>query len=291
MSCPEILYHYCSTDSFYQIISNQSIRLSALSFSNDYMEGRLAREIIRSLSDKYYLNDYQKRSIEELMDLFENSFDSHGFCLSEYGDLLSQWRGYADDGNGIAVGFSTTYLNNLLKHQTSSRKGMLSLTQVFYSNTDHEKIVKPIFDEVSKIVIDPDFDDRFFGGLLSITPDEHISDKRNKSAKKKMQLLEAMAKLLPKMFTLKTSAFSEESEWRLLESSVLRNESFGKHSPARNQLIPFNLLKLDPVGEINPIVKVILGPKHKTPHLNVKGFLEQHGFKDVDLRDSSASYR
>lgn len=33
-------------------------------------------------------------------------------CFSGNGDLLSQWRGYAGDGTGIAIGFKTKYLKN-----------------------------------------------------------------------------------------------------------------------------------------------------------------------------------
>lgn len=291
MGAPEILYHYCSTESFYKIISGKSIRLSALSFSNDYLEGRLARLVIRSLSTEHGLDEYQKKSIEDLMDLFENSFDSHGFCLSGNGDILSQWRGYADDGNGVSIGFSSKYLASLIKQHNPSRKGALSLSEVLYLNSDHKRVVKPIFDEVSKIVKDPDFDDRFFGGLLSIAPDQYILDRKNKASEKRFRLLEAMTKLLPKMFTLKTTAFAEESEWRLQESTVFREESVGDHSSSRNQLIPFHSLSLDSIDNAEPIVELVLGPKHKTPHPNLKGFLEQHGFKNVALRNSTASYR
>jgi hypothetical protein len=35
-------------------------------------------------------------------------------CFSEIGDLLSQWRGYADDGRGVAIGFN----EDLLKENT-----------------------------------------------------------------------------------------------------------------------------------------------------------------------------
>ncbi|WP_353867109.1 DUF2971 domain-containing protein [uncultured Desulfovibrio sp.] len=32
-------------------------------------------------------------------------------CLSEHGDILSQWRTYADDGRGFAIGFSVENTN------------------------------------------------------------------------------------------------------------------------------------------------------------------------------------
>lgn len=237
------------------------------------------------------LDEYQKKNIEELMDLFERSFDSHGFCLSGNADILSQWRGYADDGNGLSIGFSSKYLLRLISKQPPLRKEMLSLEEILYSEDDHKKAIQPIFDEVRRTVQDPSFDDRLFGGLLSIPPDSDVLDKRNKSAQKKLELLKAMIKLLPKMFTLKTISFLEEAEWRLLESSVLREQPSSGHSSSRNQIIPFHLLNLDPIDGVEPIFELVLGPKHKTQHSNLKGFLDQHGFKKVDLRDSLASYR
>ena len=34
-------------------------------------------------------------------------------CFSEEKDLLSQWRGYGSDGNGIAIGFNAQLLRKL----------------------------------------------------------------------------------------------------------------------------------------------------------------------------------
>jgi hypothetical protein len=33
------------------------------------------------------------------------------FCLSEKSDDLGQWRGYADDGQGISIGFNSAFLS------------------------------------------------------------------------------------------------------------------------------------------------------------------------------------
>ena len=40
----DTLYHYCPVATFASIIKNDSIWLSSLSLSNDYMEGKLAKE-------------------------------------------------------------------------------------------------------------------------------------------------------------------------------------------------------------------------------------------------------
>ena len=110
MDKPKVLYHYCSTDSFYKIISDGMIKLSSLSFSNDSREGRLARDTIEKLCIENKLSPDKTNHIKGVINLLEERTDSHGFCLSERGDLLSQWIMYADDANGISIGFSKEYL-------------------------------------------------------------------------------------------------------------------------------------------------------------------------------------
>ena len=40
----------------------------------------------------------------------QDAFIYWAFCLSEEGDLLSQWRGYGDDGRGFSIGFDEIIL-------------------------------------------------------------------------------------------------------------------------------------------------------------------------------------
>lgn len=39
---PSVVYHYCSVDTFFQIITNHTIRLSDIEKSNDFMEKKWA---------------------------------------------------------------------------------------------------------------------------------------------------------------------------------------------------------------------------------------------------------
>jgi hypothetical protein len=93
MAQPDILYHYCNTDSFISIIRSQSIRLSSLSLSNDSMEGQLVTKTIMRLAERDGIVGKEKIELEESLRFNERYFDGLGFCLSAYGDLLSQWRG------------------------------------------------------------------------------------------------------------------------------------------------------------------------------------------------------
>lgn len=59
-------------------------------------------------------------------------------CFSENGDLLSQWRGYADNGRGVTIGFDY----NTLQEYVKQNFGILELKNVVYiSEEDRQKLV------------------------------------------------------------------------------------------------------------------------------------------------------
>lgn len=105
---PEVLYHYCSWETFENIIKHRTIRFSDVMKSNDTQE-------IFYLFEKYLERQGgKKKDISNGM--FEcglkkdfNGQTYYTFCLSKAKDLLSQWRGYAPNG-GVSIGFSTEML-------------------------------------------------------------------------------------------------------------------------------------------------------------------------------------
>ncbi|MBB2841482.1 UNVERIFIED_ORG: hypothetical protein GGE64_005265 [Rhizobium etli] len=107
---PEILYHYCSAATFHAIISRKTIRLSALRSSNDSMEGEWydskLLEAIRNQTPQVPGWYFTQKS-------YNARAATLGLCLTEVGDLLSQWRGYADDGRGFCIGFNGRRLMEL----------------------------------------------------------------------------------------------------------------------------------------------------------------------------------
>lgn len=59
-------------------------------------------------------------------------------CFSENGDLLSQWRGYADNGRGVTIGFDY----NTLQEYVKQNFGILELKKVVYiSEKDRQKLI------------------------------------------------------------------------------------------------------------------------------------------------------
>ena len=117
---PNIVYHYCSLESFMSIINNSTIRLTNISKSNDRDEirycfnafERALRETCKEFTDKYIKNKevikfFNNIRYDDLVSkaVLNDSLIYYVSCFSTESDLLSQWRGYANDGKGVAIGF------------------------------------------------------------------------------------------------------------------------------------------------------------------------------------------
>jgi hypothetical protein len=74
------------------------------------MEGKLVTEILALLAKDDGLDETDTQRLQQSAAGLEEVIDGLGFCLSEDGDLLSQWRGYAADASGVSIGFSKEYL-------------------------------------------------------------------------------------------------------------------------------------------------------------------------------------
>lgn len=113
----EVVYHYCSVDTFFNIIKNSSIWLSDIAKSNDYQECIRCREIVNKGMEEYLRDDVE--ALQAWRTWYEEGVYSHfsmkTFCVCFSGskDKLSQWRGYAQDGKGIAIGFDKELLEEL----------------------------------------------------------------------------------------------------------------------------------------------------------------------------------
>ena len=102
-----ILYHYCSPEAFLNIIQGRKIWLSNSQNMSDYLEGSWIVGIINETLSEL-ISTYSQDAINKVANTYNISkFSPYICCFSEDGDLLSQWRGYASDGHGFAIGFDS----------------------------------------------------------------------------------------------------------------------------------------------------------------------------------------
>lgn len=287
----DTLYHYCSTETFLAIAESKSIRLSSLSLSNDTDEGKLVARVFSRMAEQDALGPRDTEQLKAKLNLLEELSDGLGFCLSEDGDLLSQWRGYAADATGVAIGFSRSYLEWLqdrrpLPQDPPIQALKFRLKQVVYETEQHEATLRPTYEQVKKLIEQGAYRNTALG-ILAERPSKE--DAINQ-AKLREELTASVLDLFPHLYVLKSPAFREEKEWRLISHLLWGRQDSSAFRDTRDRLIPFRayeLLELDR----KPISRVILGPKHLTPPKVVQKCLEMAGYGRVKVVRSEASYR
>jgi len=282
------LFHYCSSSTFAAIVSQKSIWLSSLSLSNDTMEGRLVTQTFDRLLSLSKIDAEEMGEIREALKFAEELFDGLGFCLSEKPDLLSQWRGYADDGKGFSIGFASEYLYELRRAKEDGEYGF-SVGKVVYESAEHEAVLKPIYDEIKEIIDSGKLKRPRFG-LISMPREEEMKKLDDEYLKSIKALWLKATKTLTSVYMLKAKAFSEEAEWRLVSYLSRDTDDLAFYRASGNRLIPYREFKLKPLN-VRAITEVYIGPKNITPNFVIEKFLAQNGFPDVSVSRSAATYR
>ena len=257
------------------------------------MEGKLVASALARLAERESLEYERGRLLPRGSGLFEETVDGLGFCLSEQGDLLSQWRGYAGNATGVAIGFSKEYLERLANGERSEDNAGCILRQVEYDPSAHEARVEPTYRKVTQLFEDGTLKAGQRLGLIQIgglTGQERVAAEIANRQQELVKVIPSLLSLLLPLFLLKSPAFREEQEWRVLSMLTTDGEDACSHRFVNNSIVPYLTVKLVEL-ERGPIVEVILGPKHDTPPGIVKNFLKMNGYDDVTVKKSEASYR
>ncbi len=266
--------------------------MSSLSLSNDSMEGKLVAEILALIAKADGLDQDTTNRLQDLVFMLEKFFDGLGFCLSEDGDLLSQWRGYAADATGVSIGFSKDYLEQLAKAsrpvQGSDKPGF-TLQRVEYDPDIQEELIKPTYIEIKKLINEGAFKFPSRRRLLDVRSDDEVKSDNEKFKRAFANLSMRVLLLFEKLFLLKTDAFSEEKEWRLISYLVKRDNTCSFRA-MNNRIVPFREFELIE-SKSKSIAEVILGPKNTTPDYVIEGLLKKSGFTNVNILHSKATYR
>lgn len=215
------LFHYCSNETFVSLVKAKTIWLSSLTLSNDTMEGRLVNATLMRVAERDKLDLQSRERLRESLEFTERFFDGLGFCLSEQADLLSQWRGYADDGRGVSIGFDLGYLKELAKASSTSNPPGFAIHRVEYEPDRQEALIRPTYEELRSLIATGAFRKKGLRSLLDTRTQEQIVEEDLAISQAHKSLILKLLELLPMLFALKTPAFREEAEWRLV--SMLGN--------------------------------------------------------------------
>jgi hypothetical protein len=257
------------------------------------MEGKLVTEIIARIAKSDGLDQAATDRLKESVSILEQVFDGLGFCLSEDGDLLSQWRGYAANATGVSVGFSKDYLEHLAEASRpvqGSEKTGFTLQRVEYDPAIQEELIKPAYIEIKKLINEGAFKFSSRRSLLDVRSDDEVKRDNEKINRASSNLSLRILILFEKLFLLKTNAFREEREWRLISYLVKSGNDMCSFRAMNDRIVPFREFELLKLGK-DSVVEVILGPKNTTPNYVIDSLLKQSGFANVKILHSKATYR
>lgn len=300
MSGARLLFHYCSTPTGFAILQKREFRLSALSTANDTLEGRVLGRVFYQILRDMNLPPELVDVASVIVQGYPDSTEGFAFCLSENGDLLSQWRSYGRDGTGIAIGFLPSILVKDFGQVNFGAK-FCDLIKVEYGEENLLNSLRPIAEEVAT-----DFGRRgvFVKLKDGLTKERALMMLANREQEAKVftglndaapALLARLVKLLAplhfQIYKTKPLHFNEECEWRLLRHrhkvALPDIEYFADEHSVRPYITS---LIADPAREA--IQEIVLGPKHRSSLEWTRAFLESVGLPHVKVKRSAIdSYR
>lgn len=274
------LYHYCSTSTFLSIIQRKCLWLSDVNTMNDFGEVNWAYD--RFIEAANAVLDQVGREFVELVDEIISTSQLRLLpmlcAFSTDGDVLSQWRAYADDGSGVAIGFDAKKVGTLSiriapieysreKQVEHFRTWLLAAHELHTALPEKEK-KKFLFE---------------MGTLLSV--DMAFYKNPAFSEEKEVRILRAL-----------DARINEQGQWTLTDNGGSGERVSRKKLPvhfraARNGgVVSYVELPLSGLGA-EAITEIVVGPKSPNSGNEISMALNAAGFRNVRIRQSTATYR
>ena len=110
------IYHYCNAETLRAILTTKTLRFGDVNMMNDYRESAWGYKIFLETANELLALSKEVPELKKIDQHFLDQVDKilsssqlhvHPFTasLSKNPDVLSQWRAYADNGRGFAIGF------------------------------------------------------------------------------------------------------------------------------------------------------------------------------------------
>lgn len=271
---PEKLYHYCNSSAFMSIIKNKCFWLSDTKYTNDKEEICAFKDAVGAALNELVCN---KKINEEMANKIwityvYNTLPGYISCFSEEDDLLSQWRSYGDDGNGVAIGvdFNSLSIERGGPFRMCNNEKKCYGRQVLYINELWKNEIKNFF----KKILDGK------KNMGEVSPDD-------------------LSEIFNLSYYTKNDGFKEEAEWRITYLPLLMFEKETmevvddlpafkeiKFRSTRDKIISYFEFSFKPES----VKEIILGPKNNFDVETLRMFLGANGFKGVNIKKSKIPY-
>lgn len=272
-----MIYHYTSLDNFLKIIESKQLYLFNAFNMNDNLEVNWINHLIDEEFKKFQEPELFTKTIE-LYNL--NNTTPYLCCFSYDGDLLSQWRAYADDGCGIAIGFDETKLD------VGRRIPVTGVTS-----------------DLSTGLFDCIYDEDAQKNLVYKTIESQIISRNAYNNDNELSAINLSSSLRMFSLVMKNPAFLEEKEVRLIhlplimvhtkthEIKMAGNLSSLCFMKTKNGISSYFKYSLENIFNDKLIPEIILGPKCNINMSDLDLFLVSNNLINTKIIKSRASYR
>ena len=278
-----ILYHYTSVEGMIGIIESNVIFATSFPFLNDSSEivygRRLAKNILinKITTEK---DDITKKIYEECLNL--NGVDKKRIyitCFCEKGNLLSQWRGYGQSGNGFSVGLESNKMNRMYRKSP-------------YDEVYVKKVIYDLKTQTKTI-------NKYLEHAVMYAKSKKITDIAE--IKKIAKLTDWEIDKHSAFF--KDEAFSEEKEWRAVYYGSSKGESLEtKFRGKSNRIVDYKEFSFSPDAledlpykDKLPLKKIFCGPgvDHESQIVVIKELLKSRGYdyNNIDIEYSTIPFK
>ena len=291
-----ILYHYCSVDKFLKILQSGKFWMTDLASTNDSLEIKHGNKVLL----QHYLkvtgiNQNETFDLERKIESANHA--GYAFCMSTKDDSLSQWRGYADDGKGIAIGILVEALKDIKKGYPWYVTGQetYGYEQVIYTEGKVDRVIFESNEVMELIRKKVNLDNVSINDIRTLIT-ENNPDKNFIDLYKNVCI-----GIAPIAFFIKNHSFKEECEYRIVRRSVLdKIMIFGggatnipnltdvKYFEKNGKIIGYHEYDYK---KYNPLREVILGPKCSMSEDEMRYVLTNFQLGNIQIKKSSSSYR
>ncbi len=262
-------------EAFFSIITSKQIRLTNAYKTNDCYELEWPFHII----EKFQIKNFNQKFITSLRESYrewvESFYNTHIACFSKDGDLLSQWRAYANDGRGVAIGFNRDYFEAIKSIENKEYE----IRDVVYEAKEQEKLLEDMFS-----LIEPE--------KLKQLEEFYIK----KGNKKYIDEMFHAGIILKYGMIFKNETFLEEKEVRIIHGydQMAAEPDIFEYRVTQDDLISFVEIPINLKNKGRPIEEIVIGPKCKASFKSITHFLEQNlGVHSIgiEIKKSISSYR
>jgi Protein of unknown function (DUF2971). len=319
----EVIYHYCSLQSFFDILKSKELWLTSLNSTNDSTELIYGKEILNNLilnmieESDADLKKYLHGLVKEPKDIISQSFshtEFHGMSFVHKKDNLTHWQKYGCNGTGICISLNLHILNSHIFDSDIFKKEIfdrLAHFEVIYDKEKQEKTIKErllyLYEstkehqklgDASAIIA--------YSVLLDLQPyfkNECFSDEKEYRLVLKTDSIDYFqfsSDHYNSIKTLKKKRRGAVTDSNMGESFIKAYEfqqkleilpEQKKYEIITDEIRSYYSLNLESIWNSQLIPEIIIGPHCNQNEKELNGFLKNNGFNDTKITKSSVPTR